>query len=68
MTAEVRVTVPPRPKTKKWVTGDRLTVGATTWIIRVLVGQDVELESTNNPNASIWWRTTLANLPKKVTA
>ena len=56
---------PPRPKTAHWTVGDAFTLGATRWAIRNINGDHVECESTNNPNAGIWWTTTLEHLPEK---
>lgn len=61
-------TIPPRPKTKTWEVGDLVSIGSARWAIRTITKKAVELELMNNPNAAIWWNTTLANLPKKVTA
>lgn len=54
-------------KTKTWQVGDVVTVGSVRWVIRTITkGKGVELEATS-VSPGIWWRTTLANLPRKVT-
>jgi hypothetical protein len=52
-------------KPQPWRQGEVFVLGGTRWAIRVLRGRHVECESMNNPNASIWWTTTLSNLPEK---
>jgi hypothetical protein len=59
------VTTPPRKKSAVWEVGDPVNIGPMRWVIRTINGENVELESMNQPNASIWWTTTLLNLPRK---
>lgn len=55
----------PRPKSVRWCEGDLVQIDGVRWIIRVLNGDCVELESTN-ARCAIWWTTTLDKLPPKV--
>lgn len=48
----------------QWQVNDIVHVGTTRWIIRILDGQNVELEASNT-SPGIWWRTTLDHLPDK---
>lgn len=57
----------PRTRTAQWVVGDTVQTGSSRWIIRVITGDDVELEASST-DPGIWWRTTLANLPEKAAA
>ncbi len=57
----------PRARSPQWQVGDIVYTGGTRWIIRILDGEQVELEASSAP-AGIWWRTTLANLPAKAAA
>lgn len=51
----------------EWWIGDSVLVGRTRRVIRALDKNSgaVSLRSTNNPNASIWWHTTVDRLPRK---
>ncbi|WP_345750091.1 hypothetical protein [Microbacterium rhizophilus] len=61
-----RIEPAPRPKALGWRIGDLVVLGSTRWVIRTLVGEQVELEATNTPTG-IWWTTTLDKLPDKET-
>lgn len=66
-----RMTIPTRERASTrstWAVGDALTIGKTRWIIRVITGRRVELESANHVNHNIWWDTTVGKLPKKASA
>ena len=54
----------PRRRTAAWAVGDTMHVGATRWIIRSIIGENVELEASSAA-AGIWWRTTIDRLPVK---
>lgn len=56
----------PRARSLAWKVGDSVMVGAARWLIRTIVGEQVELEASS-VTAGIWWRTTLDNLPTKET-
>lgn len=52
---------------RSWQVGDILTIDRKRWIIRALnrKTRQVALISSNTLNYSIWWNTTLDNLPEK---